>query len=680
MEQTKVDQTLLQGAVAYNQGNLQEAETLYKAILEVQPKHPFANHNLGLVAVSMNQTEKALPLFKSAIDVNPNIEQFWLSYIEALITERQFENANLALKKGEEEGVASEKLKTLIQKLASSKAGNTSKGAPSQEEMQELINHYKNERYGDAENLAILLTKQFPKHQFGWKILGVVLGQTDRKPEALVAIQKAIDITPSDAEAHYNLGLVLQALGTLKKAEVTYRRAIALKPDYAEAHSNLGITMQALDKLDEAEENYRRAITLKPDFFEARSNLGNTLQKLGRLEEAEASHRQAITLKPDFAEAHNNLGVTLRGLGRLELAELSFRQAIKLKPDFGEAGSNLGNTLQELGRLEEAEACCKRVLKMQPDYAAAHNNLGITLHALGKLEEAETSYRQAIALKLGFAEAHSNLGITLQELSRLEEAENSYRRAVALNPDLALTHQNLGITLYLNGDIDSALVAMERANDIDPKSKPVRLLMNLFKSQKSSQKSAVSVAEKSNLSSLARLTDNPLILTRAVEAEFIASLYEMRSRGLHEANDARYGNGTCSTDFDLFEDNRGIVRSVAQDLTRIMMEAVNSEIYIDDSFFNILRNGSGTNPHRHINSLDNVKGLFLDKKKYSLAYYLSEGDQNCREPGILKFYDPSEDILPREGMITITPATRRHSSAYAGKKDRVMVGVNFYSL
>ena len=94
-----VDQMLQQGVAAHNAGNPQEAERLYRAILQVQPKHPDANHNLGLIAVSMGQSGVALPLFKSAIDVNPNIEQFWLSYVEALIVERQFENAKQALKK-----------------------------------------------------------------------------------------------------------------------------------------------------------------------------------------------------------------------------------------------------------------------------------------------------------------------------------------------------------------------------------------------------------------------------------------------------------------------------------------------------------------------------------------------------------------------------------------------------
>ena len=92
-----VDQLLQQGVAAHNAGNPQEAERLYRAILQVQPKHPDANHNPGLIAVSMKQSGVALPLFKSAIDVNPNIEQFWLSYIAALIAERQFVYSYLIL-------------------------------------------------------------------------------------------------------------------------------------------------------------------------------------------------------------------------------------------------------------------------------------------------------------------------------------------------------------------------------------------------------------------------------------------------------------------------------------------------------------------------------------------------------------------------------------------------------
>ena len=81
-----------------------------------------------------------------------------------------------------------------------------------------------------------------------------------------------------------------------------------------------------------------------------------------------------------------------------------------------------------------------------------------------------------------------------------------------------------------------------------------------------------------------------------------------------------------------------------------------------------------------LTTLDRDIALGLGKQKYSLVYYLSVGDQNCREPGILKLYEPGEDIRPCEGMILIFPASRKHSAVYSGKTDRVMIGVNFYSL
>ena len=177
-----------------------------------------------------------------------------------------------------------------------------------------------------------------------------------------------------------------------------------------------------------------------------------------------------------------------------------------------------------------------------------------------------------------------------------------------------------------------------------------------------------------------RINFNSLILNRVVEEELIANLYEMSFRELDKTIDARYGSGKCSPDFNLFHDSRSIIQNLAEDLTKIMTEAVKSEVYIYDSFFNILSAGGGSTPHKHLNDLDNDIGFDLDKQKYSLVYYLSVGDQNCSEPGMLKLYEPSEDILPCKGMITIIPSNRMHSAAYSGTTDRIMIGVNFYSL
>mgnify|MGYP001419572512 FL=1 len=88
-----IEQALQQGIAAQKEGNLQEAERLYRAILQSQPHHSDANHNLGLIAVSVDNVAAALPLFKTAIEANPKKEEFWLSYIDALIKGENFDTS-----------------------------------------------------------------------------------------------------------------------------------------------------------------------------------------------------------------------------------------------------------------------------------------------------------------------------------------------------------------------------------------------------------------------------------------------------------------------------------------------------------------------------------------------------------------------------------------------------------
>ena len=315
-----INQALQQGVAAHKEGKLEEAERLYRAVLQSQPAHPDANHNLGVLAVSVNNAVAALPLFKAALEANPKIEHFWLSYIDALIKEQQFENAKQVLEQAKKQGVAGEKLNVPEAQLASiNKQETVGSLSPSQEQLSNLLEHYQAGRFDDAEKLATSITQKYPTHPFSWKVLGAVLKQTGRIIESLTAMQKSVQLEPQDAEAHSNLGVTLKELGRLDEAEASYRQAIALKPDYALAHSNLGVTLKELGRLDEAEASYRQAIALKPDYAEAHYNLGNMLKDLGRLDEAEASLQQAIALKPDYAEAHNRLLLCLYLLDKQSL-------------------------------------------------------------------------------------------------------------------------------------------------------------------------------------------------------------------------------------------------------------------------------------------------------------------------------------------------------------------------
>ena len=116
-----IEQALKQGVAAHKEGKLEDAERLYRAILQSQPAHPDANHNLGVLAVSVNKANVALPLFKTALEANPKIEQFWLSYLDALIKQKQFEAADQVINRAKNQGVAGKKLNVLEAQLASKK-------------------------------------------------------------------------------------------------------------------------------------------------------------------------------------------------------------------------------------------------------------------------------------------------------------------------------------------------------------------------------------------------------------------------------------------------------------------------------------------------------------------------------------------------------------------------------
>jgi tetratricopeptide (TPR) repeat protein len=232
--------------------------------------------------------------------------------------------------------------------------------------------------------------------------------------------------------------------------------------------------------------------------------------------------------------------------------------------------------------------------------------------------------------------------MTVNKRGRLDEAEACYKKAIELKPDYIEAHNNLDILLIENK------------------------LINILATKKPKKKNKINFF-------------NPFTCKRSVEKELIANLYKIDSSKLDvvDRSHLRYGNGR-SSDYKLFENNSIIMKNVAEDLINIMKKVVKSDIFIRESFFNIFQTGSGITPHEHLSDFDKNNGLI--DQKYSLVYYLSVGDQNCNEPGILKLYDPDQEILPSDGMVMIFPASRRHSAVYGGKIDRVMIGVNFYSI
>ena len=399
--------------------------------------------------------------------------------------------------------------------------------------------------------------------------------------------------------------------------------------------------------------------------------------KAKEFEKAENLYNEVLVEKPDFFETYYYLGNLKIALKDFQKAESYFRKAINYKPDFFQAYMNLGNTLKELSKFSEAEQIYKKTIDLNPNYTKAYYNLGALQQDQNRFEEAEKNLKEAIKLDPNFFQVYLNLGAILKNLKKFEEAEQILRKAIDLNPNHARAHNNLATVLIDLVRLNDAEVIIQKAIKLDPNLS--ELYKNLDLILKKKELTKIIERNKSLSTNKKGLSLNPFISKREVEKEIIKELYNINTIKLDETikYDARYGNGQCSPDFNLFENN-STLKDVQTDLIKIIEAALKSKIFILDSFFNILKAGGGTTPHKHINQFDIKSGLI--NKKYSLTYYLSVGDQNCDEPGFLKLYEPDQKILPEEGTIVIIPASRSHSAIYNGKSDRVMIGINFYSI
>lgn len=302
----------LQQAVSFHQqGRLEQAEQLYKAILHIQPEQADALHLLGFIAYQRGQAQIAVDLISHAIKINPN-------------NAASYSNRGLAL----------QALNRFDEALIS---------------------------YDHALHIK-------PDYAEALSNRGIVLKNLQRYDDALASYDRALSIKPDYVDALSNRGNVLKDLKRYDEALASYDRALSIKPDYVEALSNRGNMLKDIKRYDDALASYDRVLSIKPDYVEVLSNRGNVLKDLRRYDEALASYDRALNINPDYVDVLCNRGNVLHKLQRYDEAFASYTHALHSKPNFTEVFFNRGTMLSDLKCYTEALADYDRVLNSKPDF------------------------------------------------------------------------------------------------------------------------------------------------------------------------------------------------------------------------------------------------------------------------------------------------------------------------
>ncbi|HLX01204.1 MAG TPA: tetratricopeptide repeat protein, partial [Trinickia sp.] len=497
-----IDAELQQAVAHHSAERFQEAEQLYRAILQAEPQHPDANHNLGLLAVQVNQPAASLPFFKAAAEAAPEREAYWAVYVDALILNQQAGEARKVIEAARQRGLALEGVEAPVEANAAEAPDG---GSLSDDEVNALANEFiatittlaSQGMHQNVEAVARQMTAILPRHGFGWKALASVLLLQGRTDQALEPLKMAARLLPGDAEVAHHLRLsasLHDAIGhhengRLEEAEASYRAALAVQPNHPDTNYNLGILESQRGHPDKALPFFETAIGAAPNQLQYWASYVNSLHWAGQTKAAWLALEmgQQRGLRGPAVDALIVLMSHPGMLARQEPVDATPQAAAASAAPKAAAGAALGSSARKqnsaapsaremnetlalfnTGRTAEAADSARRLVERYPSHALGYKVLGCALHALGQFNEALPYLQEARELVPDDIESIQVLADILRTQGRPGDAENELRRLLEIKPDHGEAHRILGMTLRSQNRYAEAEAVSRRALELLP--------------------------------------------------------------------------------------------------------------------------------------------------------------------------------------------------------------------
>lgn len=316
--------------MAHHQGGRpQQAEPLYRRVLQRQPRHPEALHLLGVIALGTRNFDAAVDLIRQAIEADPK-QSFYHANLGVALLERDQPDA------------------------AAAALGQATRLQPNDAEA-----------HGN---------------------LGVALQALGKHDQAVDAYDRALALQPGYGQAAFNRGNALKELGRLEEAVAAYDRALQSSPELAEAHYNKGVALRELGRPVVAAECFRRALAANPSHAMAQYSLGLVAAQRGAFDDAVAIYRRALELAPGSPEMLNSLGGALNSLGRSDEAIRCFETILEADESFLRAYDRLQEIHLKVNDPQSALDVIARCRARFPDNQMSIANEAFALASLGRAD------------------------------------------------------------------------------------------------------------------------------------------------------------------------------------------------------------------------------------------------------------------------------------------------------
>ncbi|XP_006162798.1 PEX5-related protein isoform X2 [Tupaia chinensis] len=218
---------------------------------------------------------------------------------------------------------------------------------------------------------------QDPGDAEAWQFLGITQAENENEQAAIVALQRCLELQPSNLQALMALAVSYTNTGHQQDACEALKTWVKQNPKY-----------KHLAKSRKGSPGLTRRMSKSP----VDSSVLEGVKELY----LEAAHQNGDVIDPDL---QTGLGVLFHLSGEFNRAIDAFNAALTVRPEDYSLWNRLGATLANGDRSEEAVEAYTRALEIQPGFIRSRYNLGISCINLGAYREAVSNFLTALSLQ-----------------------------------------------------------------------------------------------------------------------------------------------------------------------------------------------------------------------------------------------------------------------------------------
>ena len=217
--------------------------------------------------------------------------------------------------------------------------------------------------------------------------------------EAEIEFRNALKLDPGNAEAHFELGMLLMRRGDIKRGFGEITRATDLKPDWAQARFQLAKYYALGQDMTNAKRHLQILREQGPNSFESRYLAASIALGEKDFETAQKELEKIIEKEPNRAQTYIDLGDVYIRQGNVKGAETQYRKALEVDPKLAQARISIAKLHLSRGDRKSAEQELLAATKDDPENEALLHVLGGFYQRTGHLEEVEKIYLEFLQKK-----------------------------------------------------------------------------------------------------------------------------------------------------------------------------------------------------------------------------------------------------------------------------------------